>query len=307
MAFILPMLLYFLWCSSFPLAKITMMHASPFFLVGMRMLLASFILWVIYYFKNKKSLNISKKLIIPLFLLGLFSVYLTNIFEYLGLQKLSSAKTSFIYSLSPIFSCLLSYVHFKEKMTKRKWLGIAIGLIGIQVALIHEHGFSNFRNIFSHFSIGEIYVALAAFFSVYGWILLRLLVKDGHVSPPIASLYSMFIGGLLALIQSYTMESWNPTPVFHGHFTGFATSILIMTFISNILCYNFYGYLLKRYTATFLSFIGLLCPIFTSIIGNILLNEPFSYSIIISTFIILIGGYFIYQEELKLGYLVKKA
>jgi drug/metabolite transporter (DMT)-like permease len=87
------------------------------------------------------------------------------------------------------------------------------------------------------------------------------------------------------------------------HYGAFIQGLLVMTFISNIFCYNLYGYLLKKFTATFLSFVGLLSPFFASLYGWILLGETPSLTIFLSTGIVAIGLWFVYQAELKQGYI----
>ena len=79
-----------------------------------------------------------------------------------------------------------------------------------------------------------------------------------------------------------------------------------MTLISNVFCYNLYGFLLKKYTATLLSFVGLLSPIFASLSEWIILGQPPSPILLASTGIVLSGLWIVYQEEIKLGYIKKK-
>ncbi len=145
----------------------------------------------------------------------------------------------------------------------------------------------------------------AALFSVYGWVLLRLVVKNHEVSSTMANGTSMLIGGSMALFHSFFIDSWAPFPVEATHISGFLKGTLIMAFISNILCYNLYGFLLKRFTATFLSFMGLLSPIFASLNSWILLGEKPSWLIFLSTSVISIGLWIIYREELRQGYIRK--
>jgi len=63
--------------------------------------------------------------------------------------------------------------------------------------------------------------------------------------------------------------------------------------------------LLKRFTATFLSFMGLLSPIFASFTGWLFLGELPSWQIFLSTGIVSIGLWIIYRAELKQGYIKK--
>lgn len=147
----------------------------------------------------------------------------------------------------------------------------------------------------------------AALFSVYGWVLLRVVVKDSTLSPLMANGSSMLLGGILAFIHSYFVDDWNPIPVASENLGVFFKGTLYMTLISNILCYNLYGFMLKRFTATFLSFMGLLSPIFASLNGWIFLSEPLSWTIFLSTGIVSIGLWIVYHAELKQGYILSKA
>jgi len=265
------------------------------------MLFAGILLLGILWLRKSKAFKLSIKQYIGLFLLGIFSVYLTNICEYWGLQHLSSAKTCFIYSLSPFFAMFFSYLHFKEKLTVKKLLGIAIGFIGFIPVLSLQSGSEELFTMWRLVSLPDLAVMGAALFSVYGWILLRVFVKQ-EISPMMANGASMAFGGAVAMLHSFFLDSWNPWPVAQGSCFPFLGGVLVITVISNMICYNLYGYMLKKFTATFLSFAGLLSPVFASLSGWILLGEKPSPVIFMSTAIVLLGLWIVYQEELKQGY-----
>lgn len=311
MSIILVFLVYALWSSCFPLGKIVLQYSSPVFLTSFRMLLAGAILLLFLFFKKRVSFKLSLKQHLSLGLLGFFSVYLTNICEYWGLQYLSSAKTCFIYSLSPFFAMLFSYIHFKEKLSIKKGVGILVAFLGFIPVLKMQSGAENLFTLFDSVSLPDLAVMAAAIFSVYGWILLRVFVKQ-EISPLMANGTSMAFGGLLALIHSLFTDTWHVgtthlLPIVEGSFIPFLGGILAITLISNIICYNLYGYMLKRFTATFLSFAGLLSPIFASFNGWLLLGEKPSPVIFLSTLIVLLGLWVVYQAELKQGYIKKQS
>ena len=79
----------------------------------------------------------------------------------------------------------------------------------------------------------------------------------------------------------------------------FLLNLIAVVLISNIVCYNLYGYLLKKYTATFVSFAGFMGPLFTALYGWILLGETVTWHFYASSIIVFIGLYFFYQEELQ--------
>jgi drug/metabolite transporter (DMT)-like permease len=302
----LAVLLYGMWSSVFSFAKIALTYSPPIFLTGFRMLLASLVLLGYLLIAKRSAFKLNGKQIFSFAVLGFFSIYLTNILEFWGLQYLSAAKACFIYSLSPFFAALFSYLHFNEKMNARKWIGFGICLVGMIPVLVQQSGAEELLNAFSFFSWPSLALMGAALASVYGWVLLRLLVKDSGTSPLMANGSSMLFGGLLALGHSYFVDSWSPIPVQDGSFTPFLKITLLMVVVFNIVCYNLYGFMLKRFTATFLSFLGLISPIFASLHGWIFLGEPLSWTIFLSTAILSLGLWIVYSTELKQGYITRK-
>lgn len=303
----LVVLMFAVWSSVFALGKMTLAYSSPLFLTGSRMAIAGLLLLGYLFLAKRSSLKITRAQLVSFGILGFFSIYLTNILEFWGLQYLSAAKTCFIYSLSPFFAALFSYLHFKEKMNARKWLGFAIGLGGMLPVLLTQTGSEELLNAFSFFSWPTLALIGAALFSTYGWVLLRLIVKDNETSPVLANGMSMLLGGILALLHSSYIDTWNPLPVQPDHATDFLFGLGIIILLYNIVCYNLYGVMLRRYTATFLCFVGLLSPIFASLSGWIFLGEPLSWEIFLSTAIVSCGLALVYHAELKQGYIVRKA
>lgn len=297
--------MYALWSSVFSLGKMALEHSPPIFLTGFRMVAGAVILLGFLLLFKRSTFRISKKSWIAFGLLALFSIYLPNILEFWSLQHLSAAKTCFIYSLSPFFAVLLSYIHFGEKMNKKKWLGLTIAFLGILPVVALQDGSEELLNAFAFFSWPALAIMAAAFLSVYGWVLLRIAVKDDDTSPVVANGMSMLLGGAMALIHSSFTDTWAPIPVASVHLAPFLKGIAIIIVISNLICYNLYGMALKRYTATFLSFVGLLSPIFASLNEWILLGTPPSWIIFMGTAIVSSGLWLVYQAELKQGYIVK--
>lgn len=299
-------LLYGLWASIFPYNKLLLTFSSPLFLTGSRMTVAGILLLVYVFVRKQSSFFLTQKKIIAISLLAVIGIYATNALEAWGLQYLPAAKTCFIYSLSPFFTAILSYIHHREKITLKKFLGLLIGFLGFFPVLFMQSNSGMDSSRFRIFTIPELSIVGAALCSVYGWILLRRIVKDGSISPLFANGVSMLIGGTLALIHSKIFESWNPIPIATDKLSAFIPGIVGVIFVSNIICYNLYGYMLRYFTATFISFAGLLSPIFSSIISWLVLGETLNPILFISTFVIAIGLWIIYKEEIRLGYIRQK-
>lgn len=304
MSFFFVFLTFFIWSTSFTLGKTALEASTPLFITGSRMFIAGIIILAFLLIAKKKDFKIRKHQFFPLILLSLSSVYLTNVFEFWGLQYLTAAKACFIYSLSPFLSALFSYFEFKEKVTLRKFIGLIIGFIGFFPVLLYQKGAEEILGGISFLSWAEIALIAATVTSVYGWILLRKLGKDEGMSPLMANGSSMLLGGFFALVHSWVIDRWDPIPV--TNYSGFLLGVLLMILISNLICYNLYGWLLKKFTATFLSFAGLMTPLFAAFFGWIVLGETVSWTFFVSVGIISFGLWLVYAEELRLGYIVKK-
>lgn len=294
------LLLYGLFASVFTIAKTGLEYTQPLFFVGTRMLLAGVILLGYQKLVNKQSFSFDNQTWRRIFRLSLFNIYLTNVFEFWGLKYLTSFKTCFIYSLSPFISALFSYLMFAEKMNYKKWLGFLIGFVGFLPILMTHTATEEQTGHLLFFSWAEISVMVATVCGVYGWIVLRQLVNKNNLSPLTANGLSMLIGGVFALSHSYVAEDWNPVPV--TNYAVFIDCALALIIISNLVCYNLYGVLLKRYSATFISFAGLTTPLFTALFGWFFLGEVVTWPFYLSFFIVFLGLFLFDQEELKQGY-----
>lgn len=296
--------LYMLFAGVFTTAKTALEYSSPVFLVGTRMFAAGLLMLLYQLIFHRDRFEFKKESFWRVIRLAAFNIYLTNVFEFWGLKYLTSFKTCFIYSLSPFLSAIFSYMILSEKMTKKKWLGLAIGFAGFLPILLSQSGAEGETGTLLFFSWAEISVISAAVCSVYGWILLRQLVSEDKYSPMMANGLSMTIGGAIALAHSFLTEPWNPIPV--TEFAPFLECTLLLMLLSNLCAYNLYGHLLKTYTATFVSFAGFTTPLFTALFGWYFLGEEVTTPFYISAIIVYTGLFFFHQEELKEGYLIKK-
>lgn len=297
----LVILVYVLFASVFTTAKTALEYSQPLFLVGSRMLIAGIILLGYQFIFQRKNFKLDRRDLPRLGLLGLFAIYLTNAFEFWGLQHLTSFKTCFIYSLSPFISALISYVVLKEMMTPKKWIGFFVGFLGfIPVLMTLTNSESDAGQLWL-FSWAELSVVLATVCSVYGWILLKQIISENHYSPVMANGLGMTIGGGLALFHSALVENWNPIPV--TEYLPFIYCTFILIAVSNIIAYNLYGYLLSRFSATFVSFAGFTTPLFTALFGWIFLGEVVTWSFFLSFGIVFLGLLLFYQEELSKEFL----
>lgn len=297
---LLVVLLHALFAIIFPFGKEAVKASDPIFFTGVRMTIAGFLLLSYHYAKNRTIFPLWKQYIWQLSALSIFNIFLTNVPEFWALKYLLSSKAAFLYSLCPFLAAIFSYFIFSEKLTVKKIIGMIIGSVGFIIMLLHESPSEKLIGGLGFISWAELAIIVAALSTVYGWISLRQLIRQKAATAIEANGISMLVGGLLALGTSLFFESWNPLPIFiYKEF--FIYLILIIT-ISNFICYNLYGYLLRRYTSTFISFVGFTEPLFAATYGWIFLSEKVGWYFFLSCTLLLVGLYIFYKEEFKQGY-----
>lgn len=282
--------LFALFASIFTLQKMTLLHSEKFFLVGSRMFLAGIVLTIYVYVTEKQNKNIKKEHVKLLIYLTISNIYLTNIFEIYGLNFIQSSKACLLYSLSPFLSAIFGLYTMRETIGKNKIIGLCFGFFGI---LLSTTKIAQQNLLLLNFA--ELSILCAVCTSVYGWFVLKNLIELNY-SPVLLNGISMLFGGVLLLIHSYVSgETWNPLPV--SNYLIFARLTAITCIISNIICYNLFGLLLKKFTVTFMNFTGLLTPIFASFLGYFYLQEEITITYMISVCFLLTGMLVFYKEE----------
>ena len=294
---ILIIVLYALFGSSFVMGKMLLAYTTPFFLTGIRMTIGGLILLSYLFFYAHEDFMFKRKHLYWYAQMVFFGIYITYSLRFWALNYMPAAKTNFIYNLSPFMSALFSYIVFSEKLSLKKWIGLSVGLLGIIPVLLTSSFSEQSLGEISFLSWPEIAVILSVATHTYSWIIMRKLVKEKSYSPMMINGLSMTFGGLLALITSFFVDGF--APIKEGYVLYFFGILSLIILLSNIICYNLYGWLLKRYTATFLSFSGFLSPLFTALYGWILLGEMVSWHFYASCIVVFIGLYLFYQEELQ--------
>jgi len=301
--------LYMVIASTFTIGKLGLQYLQPIFLVSARMLIGgSLLLGYLYLFK-RSSLTFKKEHLSSFISIILFHIFFAFVAEFWALQHLSSSKVCLFYNLSPFISALFSYFWFAEKMTTKKFIGLAIGFCGFFPVLIFGSGYEAAPSRFLFFSWPEVAMVFSVVSASYGWIVVRKLGRQGYSILAINGV-GMLGGGVLALATSFFFEGVPKVTLVSGFVLKdvavAAGYLLLLIFLANVLFYNLYGMLLQRYTATFLSFAGFLTPLFAAIFGWLFIGESVSWSFFLTVALVLCGLYIFYVEELRQGYIIHK-
>lgn len=306
------MLFLFLLCafsaSTFTIGKTALEYTTPLFLIGVRLTVSGVLFLVYYYFKYKQMPTLKAYDYWVLAQVAFASFYFAFTMEFSALQYLPSSKTAILYNLSPVIAACFSYFVFNEKMTPKKILGLAICLLSF-LPILMESTPSEGSKFFLFLTLPELEILLAVISFTYGWVVMRKAIKRHFIPTVFVNGVGMLWAGIAALATVYLFDIpytssykwihfWIPVTQV-GPFLLWSSLLIV---IGSVICYALYGYLLHKYTATFVTLGELATPLFAALYGWAFLNESITISFYFSMLVLGIGSFIFYQEEKRLGY-----
>lgn len=224
---------------------------------------------------------------------SLFHIYIAFILEFWALQYLSALKTTLIYSSTPFIAALLSYFLLSERLSKQKIVGIIIGLAGLIPVIMASVGGTEMRE-FASISFPELVLLISVTSAAYAWFIVKALMDRGY-SLPMINGTAMLGGGLMSMLTAFIFEGFSH-PV--NNWPQFLFWIGMLILVANIMVYNLYGWLLKRYSITFVTFSGFLCPSFGTLYEWLFMGGTITWHYILSLALVTVGLYVFYRGEL---------
>jgi drug/metabolite transporter (DMT)-like permease len=291
---ILIILAYAIIALTFPLAKDATLYAKPVFFIGFRMICAGLLMLTYLLVTRKKDLAIKRHDYGLFFRVAATHIYIAFICEFWALSQptIQSSKVNIIYSSTPFIAALLAYYLLNERLTQKKYAGLLIGVAGlIPIILLQSEPFSG--EDFFRISLPEVSLLVAVCSASYAWFDIKKLMTKGYSLFAING-YAMLIGGIGAFVTSMVVEG-NPTQSIFD-MQHFLLYIMLLIIISNVIFYNLYGYLLKTYSITFLTFAGFLSPVFGAFFGWVR-GERITWHYFLSLALITLALYLFSQDE----------
>src|SRR5260221_946434 len=294
---VLVIFMYALFASTFTLGKAVLSYVSPFLFIGMRMILGGSLLLAYYRWVKKQSIVIHKADYSLFLCIVSFHIFCAYTLEFWALEYVTSSKACLLYNLSPFITALFSYFLFSERLSYRQMCGLMIGFLGFIPILVAQTPLEKIGLHVSFLSIYEIALIASVTSSAYGWMMVKHLMSR-HYSLLLINGISMTGGGILALLLSLTTEGFSGLKVTSGDqlimLGGYCLALVI---IANIIGYNLYGYLLTRYSATFLSFAGFMTPLFAALLGWVFLGEQVTWHFFATISMVILGLYLFHNEK----------
>ncbi|NJK38925.1 MAG: DMT family transporter [Oscillatoriales cyanobacterium RM2_1_1] len=291
---------FFFWGTAMVAMKGTMPHTSPFFMAGIRLVPAGFLVLMVGGLQGKSQPQGWKAwgwiVVFALVDGSLFQGFLAE-----GLRKTGAGLGSVMIDSQPLAVALLSLWLFREKIGFWGWLGLAvgvggIGLIGLPDALILNlltpQNFTPMGGVAEFFQSGEWLMLMAALSMAVGTVLVRWVCR--YVDPVVGTGWHMVLGGLPLFVLSagWETDQWQ-------HLTGIDWLALgYSTLFGSAIAYGLFFYFAASGSLTSLSSLTFLTPVFALMFGNLFLSEFLTPIQLLGVGLTLVSIYLVNQRQI---------
>jgi drug/metabolite transporter (DMT)-like permease len=174
-------------------------HVGPSGFILMRVFGALLLFVPLLLFKFEK---VARKDMVRMAICGLFGVCLNQLFFFEGLNLTSTIDASIIMTFNPILVLLLSAIILKDKITKQKSIGVAIGMVGaILLILSSAKSGANESGL-----LGNMFIFINAMsYGVYLVLVKPLMTK---YKPVTVITYVFLWGSLLVLCSPFAVSEF---------------------------------------------------------------------------------------------------
>lgn len=264
-----------IWASSFVFVKIILADIGPLSIAGLRYFIG-FLVLLPFMLKDRTSIgNISHRLWLQLFLIGISAYAIGNGALFWGLKYLPATTASFLMSISPLLILFAGAIVLKEFPSRLQVVGVMISLLGCVLF------FATGLRVGEPLGLAIVAIGLIGF-TTFG-ILGRSVARDRRTGTLFLTGIPLAIGGGALLILSIPIEGW---PILDQK----TLSILLwLAIVNTALAYVLYNFALKSITALEMNVILNLSPLGTAILAWIILGENLSAIQIFGIITVILG------------------
>lgn len=284
-SWLLLILLACIWGSSFILMKKGMYNANGDQIftstqVGaLRMLLASLAL-LPFSIQTMRNL-VSRKDLGYFAVVGICGNFIPAFLFTYAETQISSGLAGIMNSFTPIFTLLVGYLFFSNKINRYQLLGTIIGFCGITLLVLNQDSTTtNNQGL-----LPSLAIVLATF--LYGISLNTIKFKLSHYKPIHVASGGFFMVLVPSIIGFFSFNTWDVFRVNPDAMNGFS-AIAILAIVGTAFAVFLFNGIIQSSSALFASSVTYLIPIFAVIIGTFF-HEHIEQHQITSMFIVIFG------------------
>ncbi len=285
-AFLLAFLAAIIYGISFTVAKEVMpQYVKPYGFILLRVSGATLVFWILSLFLKKEKISLHDYL--RIFIASIFGITLNMLAFFKGLSMTTPINASVIMVTSPIIVLTFATIFLKEKATKRKLIGIFIGMFGAILLIMYGRSVNTATNA----TLGNLLVFVNASSYALYLILIKNLTKKYH---PLTLAKWLYLFGLILVIpfgyHEFNEINWMSLPKTALYRIGF---IVLFT---TVLTYMFNLIAIKKLKPTTLSIFIYLQPVLASTYALFVGSDSLNEIKIVATILIFIGVYLVTRK-----------
>ena len=269
-----------IWGGTFVAGKIVVATLTPLMGSFSRYVVACAALLVAAFALEGGLPKLSGRQWLATFVLGLFGVFAYNLFFMGALAKLPASRAALIIALNPAITIAISAVALKERLSARRWLGVAVALLGVAI-VVSRGDFRSFAG--GGVGVGELFM----FAAVTSWALYTILGRKvlGGLTPLAATNYAALWGTLL--LGLVALPSFGSLQLAHDW--RMIVSLLYLGVLGTAVAFVWYYMSVKKVGASTTSVFNNLVPVFGVAISVVVLGEPLLGSMLVGGAVTIAG------------------
>jgi drug/metabolite transporter (DMT)-like permease len=273
-----------LWGSSYLFIKVAVAEIPAFVLVTGRLLLSAAILWVLLLVSGQQVPR-SRVQWGAYAVMGLLSGAIPWSLIAWGEQYISSGLAALLQATMPIFTVILAFLATSdEQISPRKMIGVGIGFVGVAVLMLPDLREITVRPESQTHFLGQLAIVASSISYAGGAIFARSRLRT---EPAVTSTTGQLTMGSVFMLPVTLLLS-QPIELSVPSLPAVA-SWLGLTLLGTVFAYLIYYSLIARTTATFVSTVTYIIPVFGLILGALVLAEALTVSLLLSLGLILLG------------------
>ena len=270
-----------IWGGTFVAGKYVVAVLSPLMGSFARYVVACAALLVAAFALEGGLPKLTRNQVFGTFVLGLLGVFAYNLFFMGALERLPGSRAALIIALNPVITISISAIALGDRLSARRWLGVAIALIGVWIVVSHGDVISIAS---SGVGIGELFMLAA----VTSWALYTVIGRKvlAGLTPLAATNYAALWGTLMLGVVAAPHLGELRLAQFDFKVTG---SLLYLGICGTALAFVWYYTSIKRLGTAITSIFTNLVPVFGVAISVLLLGEPLLPSMLIGGAVAIVG------------------
>ncbi len=277
------------WGTTYLGIRIAVHTIPPWFVAGMRQLIAALILLIILWRKGE-LVWIGWKNLRRQILLSSLMIVIANGMTTVAEQTISSGLASLLNALAPVAVFLGSVAIGLQKPSWKGFLGVIVGFLG--VAFIFRDGLNDLLD--PNYQTGMIYIAVA----IAGWAGGTIYTKKHTLQSSNIFLDLFYQFAFSAVAQLILAVCLSPVIEPSNWSTESLAAVGYLAVFGSVVGYFSYHYALKKVTATEVSILSYFNTIIAIFLGWLVLDEVITIDLLIAT-VLIIAGVFITNSKKK--------